>query len=302
MAEPADPFQHTRMTLGEHLKELRTRLFRGVLALVVAFAVCWFFYERVTDVVLWPMYDVLAKVDQDQREKFAKLLEEERALDPSVPRTKYFASEDPADTTLKPELTVPSRPAMTALGEGFSFAMRVTLYAALVLGMPVFLWQMWQFIAAGLYAHERRAILRYFPVSLLLFLAGVAFGYSVLCPISFRFMVTLYAPEKVVYIAAIGPYLEVLQGVTLALGLVFELPLVMYALVRIGLVERRTFVRFRPYFVVAAFVIGGILTPPDPFTQFLLAVPMILLYEVGLLWTWFLPKPKEWNAEPERPA
>jgi sec-independent protein translocase protein TatC len=152
---------------------------------------------------------------------------------------------------------------------------------------------MWQFVAAGLYPKERRAILLYFPISVVLFLAGALFGYFVMCPFGFRYMVTMLKPEKVQYIASVSPYLDWLQAVTLALGLVFELPLLMYALVKLDLVQRKSFVRFRPYFILVAFIVGGILTPPDPITQFLAAGPMILLYEVGLLWTWFLPKPKE---------
>lgn len=179
---------------------------------------------------------------------------------------------------------------MVGIGEGFSVVMRITLIAACVLGMPVLLWQLWQFIAAGLYPNERRGVLKFFPIGVVLFVSGVLFGYFVMCPFGFEFMVTVFPPEKVQYIAAIGPYLDWLQAVTLALGLVFELPVLMYLLVRIGLVERRSLARFRPYFVLIAFIVGGILTPPDPITQFLAAGPMIALYEVGLLWTWFLPK------------
>src|SRR5687768_16308650 len=101
MTEPPDPFQHTRMTLGEHLRELRTRLFRGVLALVVSFAVCRFFYPHIFHVVEAPMIAVLDRVDLEQREKFEERLARERELDPSVPRTKYFLREDPADNELQ---------------------------------------------------------------------------------------------------------------------------------------------------------------------------------------------------------
>jgi sec-independent protein translocase protein TatC len=88
----------------------------------------------------------------------------------------------------------------------------------------------------------------------------------------------------------VGPYLDWLQAVTLALGLVFQLPVVMYALVRLDIVQRKSLASFRPYFVLLAFVVGGILTPPDPITQFLAAGPMILLYEVGLIWARFAPE------------
>lgn len=109
MTGEPDPFQHTRMSLGEHLRELRTRLFRGVLALLVSFLVAFYFYEPIFDIVARPMNKVWVEFDRQQRDKFEALLAEERKLDPSVPRTKYFASEDPAADELHGDLTVPRR-------------------------------------------------------------------------------------------------------------------------------------------------------------------------------------------------
>jgi sec-independent protein translocase protein TatC len=293
MAEESDPFRHTRMTLGEHLRELRTRLFRSVLALFIAFIGCWFAYEPLFHFVTRPMIEILEKIDAEKRAEYEARLAEEQAADPSVRRSKYFRSDDPEEKRLHRERTVPTRMTSVGMGDQFSIALRITLIAALVAAMPVILWQMWQFVAAGLYPHERRGVLRFFPISIGLFAAGVVFGFEVMCPYGFEFMVRVFDPEDVEYIASAGPYLDWLQGVTLALGLVFELPIVMYVLVRTGLVERGSFARFRRYFVVASFVIGGMLTPPDPITQFLAAIPMILLYEIGLAWTWFLPIARE---------
>lgn len=296
MAEDEDPFQHTRMSLGDHLRELRTRLFRGAIAVVVAFCVAFSFYDPIFDIVARPMNDVLAEVDLEQRAKYEALLLEERATAPDTPRTKYFVVEDPADNRLQDQFTVSQRMTLVGVGDGFSVVMRICIIAALVLGMPILLWQLWQFVAAGLYPNERRAILKFFPITVGLFVAGVLFGYYVMCPFGFKFMVTVFAPEKVTYIASVAPYLDWLQAVTLALGLMFQLPVLMYLLVKVGIVERRSLARFRPYFILVAFIVGGILTPPDPITQFLAAGPMILLYEVGLLWTWFLPKPRDFSA------
>lgn len=296
MAEERDPFEHTRMSLGEHLRELRTRLFRSVIAVVVAFCVAFYFYDPIFDVVAKPMNDVLAEVDLDQRNKYEALLVEDRKTAPDTPRTKYFLLDDAADNRLLPELTVSQRMTLVGVGDGFSVVMRICIIAALVLSMPIVLWQLWQFVAAGLYPNERRAILKFFPITVGLFVSGVLFGYYVMCPFGFKFMVTVFAPEKVTYIASVAPYLDWLQAVTLALGLVFQLPVLIYVLVRIGLIARSTLVKFRPYFILVAFIVGGILTPPDPITQFLAAGPMILLYELGLLWTWFLPKPKSYTG------
>ncbi len=278
-----DPFAQTRMTLGEHLAELRRRLIRGALAIVVAMFATWTYYPQLTRVLTWPMDRALETIDDEQRTKYEARLAEERAADPSVPRTKYFRSEDPADRTLHAELTVSRRFSMIGPADGMFAAMKISMYGAIALAAPVLLWQMWQFIAAGLYANERRAVLRYFPLSLLLFLGGVAFGYFLLCPVGFYFMATAYPPEEVNYIGGLGEYLGVLSTITLALGLVFQLPLVMNALARLDLVTYSQFKRFWPYFIVVAFVVGGIITPPDPYTQTFVALPAILLYGVGML-------------------
>ncbi len=298
MAEDDDPFAHTRMTLGEHLAELRRRLIRGAVAVVVAMMATWAYYPELTRVLVWPMERALETIDEEQQAKYEARLAEERASDPSVPRTKYFRSDDPADRTLHAELTVSRRFSMIGPADGMFAAMKISMYGAIALSAPVLLWQMWQFIAAGLYANERRAVFKYFPISLLLFLGGVTFGYFVLCPVGFYFMATSYPPEEVNYIGGLGEYLGVLSTITLALGLVFQLPLVMNALARLDLVTFDQFKRFWPYFIVAAFVLGGIITPPDPYTQTFVALPAILLYGVGLLSIrWIAPARKQGSEQ-----
>ncbi|NUP97476.1 MAG: twin-arginine translocase subunit TatC [Planctomycetaceae bacterium] len=293
MVEHDDPFQQTRMSLGEHLRELRGRLVKSVIALVVALMVTFTFYDPIFHVLARPMNDVLEDVDRDQRAKYEAILAEEQKADPTILRTKYFKTEDPTDNQLQGDFTISQRMTMVGVGDGMSVLMRICFLSGLALAMPMILWQLWQFIGAGLYPHEKRVVLKYFPIVIGLFVGGLLFGYYVMCPIGFKFMVTVFAPEDVNYIASVEPYLDWLQAVTLALGLLFELPVLMYVLVRVGIVQRKSLAKFRPYFVLVAFVVGGILTPPDPITQFLAAGPMILLYEVGLLWTWFLPKPRD---------
>lgn len=285
MAEAPDPFAATRMTLGEHLVELRRRLIRGAAAVAIAFFVTWAYYAEVTRVLTWPMERALAEIDDEQRAKYEALLALEQAADPSVPRTKYFRSEDLRDRTLHAELTVSRRFSMIGPADGMFAAMKISFYGAVAIAGPVLLWQMWQFIAAGLYAHERRAVFKYFPLSVLLFVGGVAFGYFLLCPVGFYFMAKAYPPEQVNYIGGLGEYLGVLSTITLALGAVFQLPLVMNALARLDLVTYQQFKKFWPYFIVVAFVVGGIITPPDPYTQTFVALPAIALYGLGLLST-----------------
>lgn len=279
------------MTLGEHLTELRKRLVRGMLALVIAFCVGWAFKAEASKAVQWPMRTAIRLLNADQVAKYEKQLVDH----PGEARSLYFLSDDPTELRLIPDLTVQTRMVSTKPGEGFAFALKVSTLVAFALGAPVLLWQMWGFIAAGLYTHERRAVFKFFPISLALFLGGVLFGFFVMLPYTFYFLIATFPPEEVQFLPSLDPYLSLLTSLTLILGAVFQLPIVIYALTRMGLVERATFVKYRKHFIVCAFLLSGILTPPDPYTQSMLAIPMILMYEAALLWTRFLPKRSETN-------
>jgi sec-independent protein translocase protein TatC len=292
--EQADPVAGTRMSLGEHIEELRKRLVRGLLAVLVAFVVAWVFKDQTTEVVMRPMRQSLAWIHADQVAKFEGKLAES----PETPRTEYFLSDDPADQQLRPELTVATRPLAIGYAEPFWFALKVTLVFAMTIGAPILLWQMWMFVAAGLYQHERRVVRNYFPLSVGLFATGVTFGFLVLVPYGFYFLASTFPPERVDFAPTLSLYFSLLSILTLALGVIFQLPLLMNVLVRLDLVQRELFARYRLHFVVAAFIVGAMLTPPDPVTQALLAGPMILLYEVGLFSTRFVKRhPKA--GEPE---
>lgn len=275
-----------RMSLGEHLKELRKRLARGVLGVLVAFFVGWAYYAEIAEVLCRPLYQTTSAIDAQQVVKYEALLAEERAQNPAVRRDKYFRTENPEDQRLWPNLTVDLRPIQTGLGDGFMFSMKIALGFALVAGGPVLLYQLWQFIAAGLYPRERRLVLAYFPFSVLLFAAGVAFGFFTLLPFCMKFMAQAFPVETMGAMYTIDKYWDFLSTMSLALGGIFQLPILMYALVHVDLIERATFARYRGHFVLFAFVFGGIITPPDPWSQIMVAAPMVLLYEIGLLATW----------------
>ncbi len=277
--DPKEPFETTRMSLAEHLIELRKRLFRGVLALVVAFMIGWGYYEPLSEFLLRPLKATTEYIDNIQVTKYEKELVDH----PGLPRQTYFRSPDPTDKHLWPDYTIEQRPISTGIGEGFLFSMRVALAFALAAGGPVLLYQMWQFIAAGLYPKERRMVLSYFPVSVLLFLTGVVFGAWKLLPFCMQQLAIAYPAELVGAQYRLEEFWDFYATMTLALGGVFQLPLVMFALVHVDLVQRKSMAKYRGHFVLFAFVFGGIITPPDPYSQFMVALPMIALYEVGLL-------------------
>jgi Tat protein translocase TatC len=170
---------------------------------------------------------------------------------------------------------------------GHSAIMNVEPVFALVLASPVVIWQAWAFVAAGLYPHERAVFFRYFPFMVGLMAAGVSFGYLVALPYSLGFLVRMMDPSQVLAIFSVGQFLTLEFALTAAMGLVFQLPLVMLALQKIGLVAHRTYVRNWRMIILVIFVVAAVVTPPDPASMVLMAIPMVLLYGLGLVLTWF---------------
>ena len=274
-----DPFQHTRMSLGEHLEELRRRLFRGILALAIAFGVSWGFHDRIDRWMLWPLETSVGWINA----KLADDAERHLAEHPETPRSELFQTDDPSDRRLREALD--ARPQGIAIGEGFFFAFKNAGWFALFLGAPVLLWQMWGFIAAGLYERERRMVMRYFPASLALFAAGVLASFFVMVPVGIYFLQLSGLDFALVeFDPSLREYMSFLTTTTLAAGTVFQLPLVMQVLIRLDIVPADTFARYRRHCIVGCFLVSGIVTPSgDPASQALMAVPMWLLYEAGIV-------------------
>ena len=275
-AEDPDPFAGTRMTLGEHLDELRTRLFRGVLAIVVTFVAAYAFVPRVEAIATRPFVRAMDMLHETWVEEAEGLLE----ANPELPRTEYFMSEDPADTRLlgEPRGLKSLKPA-----ESFLFKLRICLYAAFVLGAPVLLWQMWQFIAAGLYEEERKRILAYFPFSLTCFVLGLLFGYFLMIPYAIYFLNAEGAVRTGFPEISREYYLSFVSSLCLIFGALFQLPLVQTFLAGAGVVKPEAMSRYRGHFIVGAFVAAALITPPDPVTQLFLGLPLLALYEVGIV-------------------
>lgn len=185
-----------------------------------------------------------------------------------------------------------ARPLLALLPEGSSmiatdvaspfFApFKLTLLAALLLALPYLAWQVWAFVAPGLYRHERSLLWPLMAASVLLFYAGMAFAYFVVFPILFQFFTTV-GPEQVRVMTDISAYLDFVLKLFFAFGVAFQVPVAVVLLCRAGVVEPSRLAAKRPYVVVGCFVVGMLLTPPDVFSQTLLAVPMWLLFEAGL--------------------
>ena len=231
-------------TFLSHLVELRDRLMRALLAILIVFLALMPWAANVYDFLAQPMIATLP------------------------PGTKMIA---------------------TGVITPFMVPLKVTLLAAFVIALPVVLYQAWAFVAPGLYSHERKFGLPLVVGSCALFMLGMAFCYFFVFRTVFHFIAE-FAPSSITPAPDIEQYLNFVMTMFLAFGVTFEVPVVVVLLVRFGLVSLEKLRDIRPYAIVGAFVIAAVVTPPDVTSQVMLAVPMCLLYEAGLLVARFVGK------------
>jgi sec-independent protein translocase protein TatC len=192
---------------------------------------------------------------------------------------------------------------VTDVTGSFFVPMKVTMLVAYIIALPMVIYQLWAFIAPGLYMHERKLIVPLVVSSYSLFIFGMAFAYFLVFPTVFNFMASYNAPLGAEMSTDIDKYLSFAMNTFLAFGITFEVPVVVVVLVRMGIVPLAKLKEIRPYVIVGAFVISAVVTPPDVLSQLLLAVPMTLLYELGLLVArFYIPKPTDDEANKEDQA
>ena len=170
----------------------------------------------------------------------------------------------------------------TGVTTPFFVPMKVAMMAAFIVSLPHTMYQVWAFVAPGLYAHEKKFMIPMIIASSLLFLAGMSFAYFLVFPVIFGYIVNT-APHGVAVMTDIGSYLDFVLTLFFAFGLAFQVPIAVVMAVRFGWVTTAALQQGRGYVIVGAFVIGAIFTPPDIISQFMLAVPMWLLYEIGIV-------------------
>lgn len=228
-----------------HLIELRSRLLRSFVALIVVF-ICLFPWAA-------DLYALLA-----------------RPLLAKLPKGGQMIATD---------VTTP-----------FFVPLKVALMAAFLIALPYILYQAWRFVAPGLYAHEKRLVWPLIMSSTVLFFCGMAFAYFAVFPVVFGF-ITASAPQGVAVMTDIDKYLSFVLNMFVAFGLTFQVPIAVVVLVRMGVVTTAKLREIRPYMIVGAFVVGAIFTPPDVVSQFMLAMPLWLLYEAGIVVAGWVKKP-----------
>ena len=199
--------------------------------------------------------------------------------------------------------TLLARPMLAALPQGghmistdiagrFLIPMKVTLMVSFLIALPYVLYQAWAFIAPGLYARERKLALPLLIASVFLFFTGMSFAYFVLFPMAFSFF-NNSGPISVAVMPDIDKYLSFVMTTSLAFGVTFEVPVIVILLVRTGIISIVKLKEIRSYVIVGAFVAGAVFAPPDVLSQFMMALPICLLYEVGIFFAGFTPKSSE---------
>jgi len=237
---------HAENSFISHLIEMRDRLLRAVVAIVIIFIGLFPWAQDLYALLAKPLLAALPKGGQ----------------------------------MIATEVTTP-----------FFVPLKVTMMTAFLLAMPWVFYQAWAFVAPGLYQHEKRIGVPLLIASVLLFLLGMAFAYFLVFPIVFGFIVGV-APAGVAVMTDIGKYLDFVMTMFMAFGITFEVPVVVVLLVKMGMVSIAKLREIRPYVIVGAFVVGAVFTPPDVVSQFMLAVPLWILYELGIIVAMMVSKPK----------
>lgn len=189
----------------------------------------------------------------------------------------------------------------TSVISPFLVPLKVTAMLAFVVGLPFYLFQAWAFVAPGLYSHEKRLAMPLVVSSTLLFLAGIAFCYYIVFGQFFSF-INSFAPTSITPAPDIEAYLGFVLTMFIAFGVTFEVPVAVVVLVMVGIVSVAKLKEWRGYFIVVAFIIAAVVTPPDVVSQFALAVPMCILYEAGLFFARFVEKKRTDTPEEDAPA
>ncbi len=243
-----------RMPFLQHLVELRDRVRNAAIFFILAFLICWYFSHEIFDWLRGPLFDIW-----------------NQHTGKGIP-----AAEDWGPPTL----------IYTGLTQPFWVDMSIGMWAGIFVASPFIFYQLWRFIAPGLYKRERRTTIAFACFSAVFFVCGALFCFYFALPKLYDFLLS-YNTEGLKSLPNIQEYLDLTRDMMLAFGAIFELPLLIYFLAMVGLVTHRGLWKFSRWFIVLAFIIGAVLTPgPDVVSQFMMATPMIVLYNISILLAW----------------
>jgi sec-independent protein translocase protein TatC len=256
-----------KMPITEHLDDLRKRILISLVAVTVAFGVCFSYSENIFDILTVPMHKVL---------KFSL-------------EAPYLAFEPTKNPGIELVFLAPA--------EALWMHFKISFIAGFILSTPVIFYEVWKFVSPGLLAEEKKYAVPFVFVTTFLFLIGALFCFIIVLPFAMNFLLT-YKTENLKPMLSVGKYIDFCLKFIIAFGLVFELPVVSVFLTKLGIVTTEFLAKNRKYAVLIAFVLAAFLTPtPDAFNQTLMAVPIIILYEIGIWASVIFSKKKEEKEE-----
>lgn len=282
------------MSFVDHLDELRTRLIRAFGAVTVGTFVCWYFYDPISHLILNPIQTAFRQAHIPSQQAGALPSPDSQKLTPT--ETILWQRIQILEKQVE-QLVAQRRNTLTFFDvlEPFFLKIQISLVAGLILAFPLVFYQFWAFTAPALYPHEKRYLLPILPAAFLLFAGGVVLGYYIL-PIALAFLLK-FVPPDVVYYQHLPKYAYFFLRIMLGIGLVFQMPVVLMFLAQLEIVSFRFLASKRRHAILICAIAAAIITPTvDPFNMSLLALPLIVLYEMSIWLVWIVERKRQKQA------